>query len=209
MKRSDRSEAGCTPEMPANLWAPASEEGEHGGLLGPTVKVFHIVLPAIYGSLSLSATSTSLTYDKCDLATPYECEYFWTIITFLTSDLVSLLLLVISIWFFHCSLKPRTAFMRFISRLDRAGKKCIGGQIMREEEESSRRLWALMGSRASIHSLPREFGWPRARIHGSQIYFFFCPCLDWSSLWLGDSNQYLQLAFDSICLLSGSEVYRQ
>ena len=40
------------------------------------------------------------------------------------------------------------------------GKKGIGGPIMREGEESSRRLWALMGSRPYIG---RGYGWtPRA-----------------------------------------------
>ena len=56
-------------------------------------------------------------------------------------------------------------------------KSVSGGRLCgrgKNQAEGFGLLWA----RASIHRLPREFGWVRARIHGSQIYFFFCPCLD-------------------------------
>ena len=185
----DRSEADCTLEMPSNLWAPASG-GSMGGLLGPTMKVFHIVIPAIYVSLSLSATFCWHTCDKFDLATPpmsmntFEPKesHFWR----QANVGFGALLLVISIWFFHCSLKPRTAFMRFISRLDRArAKRASEGRLCGTGEESSRRLWALMGSRPYIG---RGYGWTRARIHGSQIYFFFVP-LSWLILPLAERQQ--------------------
>ena len=60
VKRSDRSEAGCTPEMPANLWAPPPSEGGAGGAFGTLRETFshcppcHLWLPIIVSNLNLT-----------------------------------------------------------------------------------------------------------------------------------------------------------
>ena len=194
VKRNDRSEAACTPEMPANLWAPASG-GEHGGAFGTHRESFshcprcHLWLPIIVSNLWLTYGGFG---DSPALLR------VWILLNIVVQwNNLKRELLVISIWFFHCRLKPRTAFMRFISRLDvGAGQqKEDRGPIMRDggriKQKGSYGL-------ASIHRriCSRVF-----MAHKSTSSS--CPCLDWSSLWLGDSNQYFQLAFDSICSLSG------
>ena len=209
VKWNDRSEADCTPEMPSNLWAPASG-GEHGGLLGPSVKLFHSVIPAIYVSLSLSATFCWHTCDKFDLATPPLSMNTFFNQNNQISDVRQTSGLVRCSWFQSGS--SIAAWSPGRHSWDSSGGWTGVGQKGHRRADyagGGRIKQKALGSYglASIHR-PRLWMDPSRVFMAHKSTSSSCPCLDWSSLRLGDSHRYFQLAFDSICSLSGCEVIK-
>ena len=158
--------------MPSNLWAPASG-GEHGGTFGTHRESFshchpcHLCLPIIVSNLLLTYFWQIWSGNP-----PFEYEYFWTkIITFLTSGKRR-------VWCaardFNLVLPLQLEVSDGIHEIHQAvgqgaGKKGIGRRLCGRRGIKREACGSYGLARPYIG---RGYGWTRARIHGSQIYFF-------------------------------------